>query len=150
MRWEIKHFNELTINELYDILWVRSEVFAVEQQCAYLEVDGKDKDAYHIFCVDNDKIIACARILPKGVSYDEASIGRLLVHRDYRKDGLGRELLRRTIKFMEEELNEHEIRIGAQAYLLNFYKSEGFIQMSDVYDDDGIPHIEMLYKNNGL
>lgn len=148
MKWKIKHFDELSINELYNILSVRSEVFTVEQQCVYLDVDGKDRNAYHVFCEDGDKVIACARILAKGVSYEEVSIGRLLVHQAYRKVGLGRELLKRTINFIENELNEHEIRIGAQAYLKDFYTSEGFVAVSDVYDDDGIEHIEMLYKSN--
>lgn len=148
MEWKIKKFNELNIEELYDILRLRDEIFIVEQQCAYLDCDGKDMKSYHLFLKDNNEIAAYLRILEKGVSYEEISIGRVLVNSKYRGRGLAREILEKAIRFIEDQLHETEIRIEAQSYLVDFYKSVGFKQVSEVFLEDNIPHIEMLYKNN--
>lgn len=99
MTWCIKSFQELTNDELYEILQVRTAIFVVEQKCAYLEVDGKDKLAYHLFKKENEKIIAYLRVLPKGISYQEASLGRIIVEQAQRGTGLGRELVARGIDF---------------------------------------------------
>ena len=146
MNFEIKKFKELKSEEIYEILKIRNEVFIVEQHCAYLDCDGKDIEAYHIFLEDNKEIVACLRILKKGVSYDEVSIGRVLVHKNYRRKGIAEEMMKKAINFIEDSLNEREIRIEAQAYLVNFYKNFGFEEVSDMYLEDDIPHIEMLYK----
>ena len=146
MNWKIEKFNDLTTNELYEILRLRSEVFVVEQDCVYDDCDNKDQKAHHLFLEDNNKIIAGLRILNKGVSYDEISIGRVVVSKEYRKKGISREMMRKAIDFIENNLNENEIRISAQAYLVNFYKSIGFKEVSKEYLEDNIPHIEMLYK----
>ncbi|RKD34386.1 GNAT family N-acetyltransferase [Thermohalobacter berrensis] len=146
MEWKIKHFNELTTNGLYEIIKQRINVFVVEQKCPYFECDDKDLDSYHIYATDNNEIVAYARIIPPGVSYKEASIGRVLVKKDYRGNGLGRSLMERAIKYIIDELREDRIRISAQEYLLNFYKSLGFKAVSGTYLEDGIPHIEMLYE----
>ena len=122
MNWNIKKFKELSIEELYKILALRNEVFIVEQECAYL------------------------RILEKGVSYDKMSIGRVVVNKNYRGKGISRDMMIKAIDFIEHNLNENEIKIQAQAYLLNFYKSLGFNEISTVYLEDNIPHIDMLYK----
>ncbi|MGC4017809.1 MAG: GNAT family N-acetyltransferase [Muricomes sp.] len=150
MNWNIKEFDELTINELYEILKVRAEVFITEQNCVYQDLDSKDKKSYHLFLEDNEKIIAYLRILPRGVSYPEAAIGRVLTQAAHRKKGISREMLKRAIDFIVDTLKEDKIRISAQRYLLEFYKSLGFQPTSDVYLEDGIEHIEMLYQKQAL
>jgi ElaA protein len=146
LNWVIKKFEELKSEEIYQILKIRNEVFIVEQHCAYQDCDGKDKAAYHIFLEDNKEIVAYLRILQKGVSYDEISVGRVLVNKNYRGKGLAHEMMMKAINFIEENLNESEIRISAQAHLVSFYRGVGFEEVSTVYLEDDIPHIEMLYK----
>ena len=120
MSWCIKSFQELTNDELYEILQLRTSIFVVEQKCAYLEVDGKDKFAYHLFKKEDEKIIAYLRVLPKGISYKEASLGRIIVKQAQRGTGLGRELVARGIAFLENELHEKTIKIQAQSRLQTF------------------------------
>lgn len=146
MEWQIKHYNELSKDKLYRIIKLRIDVFVVEQNCPYPECDNKDQDSHHIYAIKDDDIVAYARILPKGISYSEVSIGRVLVNEKYRGIGLGKELIIRAIKYVKEELKEDEIRISAQEYLLDFYKILGFEQVSGIYLEDDIPHVEMLYK----
>lgn len=146
MNWELKKFEELKVEEIYKILKIRNEVFIVEQQCAYQDCDGKDENSYHLYLQDNGEIIAYLRILKKGVSYDEISIGRVLVHKNYRGKGISREMMLKAINFIELNLNEKEIKIQAQSYLVNFYRSLRFKEASNEYLEDNIPHIDMLYK----
>lgn len=146
MNWELKKFEELKVEEIYQILKIRNEVFIVEQQCAYQDCDGKDENSYHLYLQDNGEIIAYLRILKKGVSYDEISIGRVLVHKNYRGKGISREMMLKAINFIELNLNEKEIKIQAQSYLVNFYRSLRFKEASNEYLEDNIPHIDMLYK----
>jgi ElaA protein len=141
----MKKFNELNVKEIYEILKLRNQVFIVEQQCPYLDCDGKDMKAYHLFQENNNEIAAYLRILEKGVSYNEISIGRVLVNSKYRGKGLARQMMKEAIEFINDQLNESNIRIEAQAYLIDFYKSFGFKQVSQVFLEDNIPHIEMLY-----
>ena len=133
MNWKIKRFEEMTTTELYEILRVRSEVFVVEQTCIYQDLDLKDKKAYHLFCENNGEIAAYLRILDKGVSYPEISIGRVLTRETNRRIGLAREMMQKAISFVEEELSEMQIRISAQLYLKQFYESLGFLITSEVY-----------------
>jgi len=146
MKWKIKTFDELTTMELYQIMQIRVDVFVVEQTCVYRELDGLDRDSYHVYATNDSGIAAYARILPPGLSYKELSIGRVLVSKDHRRSGLGSELIERTLTFIFEELNERVIKIQAQEYLLSFYRSFGFEKVSDVYLDEGIPHIDMILK----
>ncbi|WP_432661913.1 GNAT family N-acetyltransferase [Wukongibacter baidiensis] len=146
MKWEIKKFRELKLEELYEILKIRNTVFVIEQECIYQDVDDKDKEAYHLFAMEDDKVVAYLRILGRGISYNEASIGRVLIDNNYRGKGLARELMLKAISFVESDLNEDTIRISAQEYLINFYGSLGFKAVSDMYLEDDIPHVEMLYK----
>jgi ElaA protein len=146
MNYNIKKFSELENNELYQILELRCEVFVVEQNCAYNDVDNKDQDAYHLLLQDNKKIVAGLRILKKGVSYDQISIGRVVVNKEYRGRGIAKDMMLKAIEFIENNLGEKEIKISAQAYLIDFYKSIGFVEVSKVYLEDDIPHIDMLYK----
>lgn len=146
MNYNIKKFSELENNELYQILELRCEVFVVEQNCAYNDVDNKDQDAYHLLLEDNKKIVAGLRILKKDVSYDQISIGRVVVSKEHRGLGIAKEMMLKAIEFIENDLSEKEIKISAQAYLIDFYKSIGFVEVSQVYLEDDIPHIDMLYK----
>ena len=146
MNWKIKRFEEMTTTELYEILRVRSEVFVVEQTCIYQDLALKDKKAYHLFCENNGEIAAYLRILDKGVSYPEISIGRVLTRETNRRIGLAREMMQKAISFVEEELSEMQIRISAQLYLKQFYESLGFLITSEVYLEDDIEHIEMVRR----
>ncbi|MBO0575017.1 GNAT family N-acetyltransferase [Clostridium botulinum] len=148
MSFKIKKFNELSVEEIYEILKIRNEVFIVEQECPYEDCDGKDKNAYHLFYMKEGKVISYLRILEKGLSYDEISIGRVLVNKDYRGKGLARKSILQAIYFIQNNLKENSIRISAQHYLMNFYKSLGFKSVSEVYLEDNIPHIEMLYRKD--
>ena len=141
----IKEFKELTAEELYEILKLRINIFIVEQNCPYEECDDKDKNSYHLYLKEDDKILAYLRVVKKGISYDEISIGRVVVNSKYRGQNLGRELMIKAINFITEKLKEKDIRISAQLYLEEFYKSFGFKSVTEQYLEDNIPHIEMLY-----
>jgi len=143
MNWELKKFDELTNNELYDVLRLRVDIFVVEQTCPYPEIDGKDEESLHLMYKENGEIVAYARILPPGLSYDEASIGRVIVAESHRGTGLGHELIDQAVKESLAEYNQ-PIKIGAQAYLEDYYSAAGFETVSDVYLEDDIPHIDML------
>ena len=151
MIWKIKSFKELNVEELYEIFKIRNEVFVVEQNCIYQDCDDKDKNAYHLFLDDEGEIIAYLRILEKGISYDEISLGRVAVSKKHRGNGIAKEMILKAIEFVEKTLTESEIKIAAQAYLLNFYKNLGFKQVSDIYlADDNIEHVKMLYKSHTM
>ena len=140
--WHIKHFNELSIRELHDLIQLRLSVFVVEQNCVYQDLDGKDMDAYHIIGkLKNGELIATARILP--VDDKKVVVGRVVVKESVRKYGLGRELMKETINKIVSNFGELVINISAQKYLLNFYLSLGFTATENEYLEDGIPHIEM-------
>ena len=144
--FKVRRFKELTVDELYKILALRSEVFVVEQKCVYNDIDGKDLKSTHMWIQENGKIVAYIRIVDRGVSYDEASIGRVLVPIDERGRGLAKKIIREGIKYLTEISSEKKITIGAQHYLKNFYQDLGFVEISDIYDEDGIPHLDMQYN----
>jgi ElaA protein len=144
IQWQIKPFEALSIHELYDILKIRSEIFVVEQNCVYLDLDGKDKYALHLFGSFEDNIVAHARLFKPGISFDNASIGRVVVSVAHRDKKWGHELMREAIAAIAQHYNEIKITIGAQLYLKKFYESHGFIQSSAMYLEDDIPHIEMI------
>lgn len=146
MKWKLKKFEELNTKELYEILKLRSEVFVVEQNCVYQDVDSKDERSYHLFLEENNMIVAYLRIIPRGISYEEVSIGRVIVKKTHRGSKLAREMMLNAIDFIQSTMNEGYIRISAQAYLVDFYKSVGFKEVSEIYLEDDIPHIEMLYS----
>lgn len=143
IHWKIKPFEALSTNELYDILRLRSEIFVVEQNCAYLDLDGKDKLALHLFGEFEGKIVAYSRLFKHGISFDNASIGRVVVDANYRNKKWGHELMREAIAKIQLHFGESKITIGAQLYLKKFYESHGFVQTSEMYLEDDIPHIEM-------
>ncbi len=144
--WNSKKFSELTTSELYSILKVRTEVFVVEQNCSYLDPDGKDPEALHLWTQTNGEIQAYCRIFAPGIQYKEASIGRVLTSANARGKGLGRKLLKESIEIIESNFNFSSIRISAQDYLLDFYQDFGFVTTGNSYLEDGIPHSEMLRK----
>ncbi len=146
MEFIVKTFSELTTEELYAILQLRSEVFVVEQDCVYQDLDFKDQKSLHVLGLKNDKIIAYTRIFKPGDYFKEASIGRVVVKDSERKYGYGHDLIEASIKAVEDHYNTKEITISAQVYLTKFYNSHGFKKVSDEYLEDGIPHIEMLRK----
>jgi ElaA protein len=146
MNFTLKTFQQLTNIELYNILKERTEVFVVEQNCPYPEVDGKDVQSYHLFREEKGEIIAYLRILPPGVSYEELSIGRVLVKKAYRGQKLAQQLMTEALHFIHNELKEPTVKIQAQEYLSQFYESFGFEAISEVYLEDNIPHIDMILK----
>lgn len=144
MEFVIKKYEELTVDELYEILKARINVFVVEQNCPYPELDDKDKRAYHVWLKENGIIKAYLRVLNAGVSYEEASIGRVLTTE--RGKGYGEKIFTKGIEIAREKLNADKIRIGAQLYAKGFYERFGFRQISDKYLEDGIYHIEMILE----
>lgn len=144
MKWEIKKYTELNVDELYTMLQLRSEVFVVEQDCVYQDIDGKDQIALHVLGYYEDELIAYARIFHKGDYFKEASIGRIIVKETYRSKDVGHRLLDYAINFIQFTLNEKNIRISAQKYLISFYQKHGFLVDGEGYLEDGIPHINML------
>ena len=141
---EIIKFQDLTIDLLYECLYLRSKVFIVEQTCPYLDCDGKDKDAFHLLLCQEKKLIGYLRILKAGVSFQEVSIGRVVVCPDHRDQGIGKKIMLEALTYIREVLNEKMVRISAQAYLEAFYTSLGFKRVSDNYYEDNILHLEML------
>lgn len=148
MNWNVKKFEELKCEEIYKILQIRNKIFIVEQKCVYQDCDGKDKKSYHLYLEDKGEVISYSRILLRKVSYNEVSIGRVLVNKNYRGMGIARKMMIKAINFIEKNLGEKEIKIQAQCYLIDFYKSLGFKEISNEYLEDNIPHIDMLYKKS--
>lgn len=143
--FKIKKFNELTTLELYNILALRAEIFVVEQECVYNDVDGKDLESIHIWLEDDGIITAYVRVVAPGISYSEPSIGRVVVNPDYRNQGLAKKIVSEGIKYITETMKEPKITIGAQEYLIDFYSSFGFKRISETYIEDGIPHLDMQF-----
>ena len=146
MQFKIIPFKDLTNNELYDLLQVRVDVFVVEQDCPYPELDNKDKLCMHYIGIIENKVMATARIVPKGVSYEELSIGRVAIHKDYRGMDFGKQMMQDIILYMENKWPGEAIRISAQSHLEQFYNEFGFLPTGKCYLEDGIPHMEMLLE----
>lgn len=143
--WCFKSWAELDTNELYEILAVRAKVFIVEQNCPYLDADGLDQASWHLWTAGpGGAVLAYLRVLPPGLKYDEPSLGRVVTSPDARRTGLGRVLIPEGLRRSEALFGPRPVRIGAQRYLERFYGEFGFVRASDEYDEDGIPHIEMV------
>lgn len=140
----VKRFKELTIHELYEILRVRAEVFVVEQNCVYQDLDEKDKNAYHVYLCENNQIKAYLRVLDHGISFPEVAIGRVLTTE--RGKGYGNRILQAGINTAREKLHADQIKIEAQVYACGYYEKFGFQQISEEFLEDGIPHIQMLLR----
>ena len=144
-----KHFNDLIVQQLYDLLQLREEVFQLEQNCLYKDVDDKDKDCYHLLLYKDAELVAYSRLVPEGISYEGyVSIGRVVSKTKYRKEGLGKLLMTETIQQMEKIFPNTPIKISAQKYLQKFYESYGFATVGEWYMEDDIPHIAMIKSSN--
>ena len=148
IQWICKHFNDLLLTELYAIIQLRNEVFVVEQNCVFQDADNKDQLCFHLMGFINNELVAYTRLLDKGIAYNYASIGRVVTNPNYRNTGAGKLLMQQSIEQCYTLFGKQPIKIGAQLYLKKFYESFGFEQSSDVYDEDGIDHIEMIKPSN--
>lgn len=141
---KIRIFKQITTQELYDILQLRSEVFVVEQDCVYQDIDGKDQKALHVLGYKNEKLIAYTRSFKPGDYFDYASIGRVVVLKNERQHNYGYDIMKASIEAINNSFNETTIEISAQVYLNTFYKNLGFNTIGEEYLEDGIPHIKMI------
>lgn len=148
MRFIYKHFAELSLDELYDILKLRAEIFVVEQDCVYNDLDELDKEGVHQFLYKDGALVAYTRLLQSGTRFPDYSIGRLVVKESERGTGLGIQIMEEAKTYILNEWNAKQIKISAQKYLRKFYEDLGFKVVSEEYLEDGIPHFGMLYKKN--
>ena len=144
MQTVVKRFEDLSNLELYEILRLRAEIFVVEQNCVYQDLDNIDQEAWHVYLKDEGKIVAYLRVIEKGKRLNEVSLGRVVSSR--RREGLGTKVMIEGIRVAKEKYGATKIKIGAQAWAKPFYESLGFVQISEPYLEDGIPHIYMLYE----
>ncbi len=146
MSWYHYKFEDLTTDELYEVLKLRVEVFVVEQNCPYPEIDGLDQQSVHLLYKENGKMLAYARLVPEGAKYDVPSIGRVIVREEARGKGLAKQLMEKSIAYITDEWQATAIKLQGQVYLKEFYRSFGFDAISDPYDEDGIPHLDMEWS----
>lgn len=146
IEWKCKSFSQLNTDELFDLVKLRIDIFVVEQNCPYSELDDKDRhnQTRHIIGFSENTIIGCARLLAPGVSYPDTSLGRFAVAESFRRQGIGSTLMQQCFLNILSIWPNHNIRISAQQHLEKFYMSFGFVRTTDMYLEDGIPHIEML------
>ncbi len=147
-RWQTCEFAELNTLELYAALRLRQAVFAVEQDCAYLDLDNLDQGAVHMLCWHEGELLAYLRCLAPGTNFPESAIGRIVVSQPARGNELGRELVKRGIGHNLQRWPDQNIRINAQAYLEDFYSQLGFVAEGGIFGEDGIPHIQMVYPRS--
>lgn len=146
MKTIIKHYSELSKDEFHDMIALRIAVFVVEQDCPYQELDGLDKDAYHILVLEDEVIIGTMRLLKPGVAYNELAIGRVVSHQEHRNKKIGHLMMEAAMEFINNELKLDSARLSAQSHLKKYYSKYGFVATGKDYLEDGIPHSEMLYK----
>jgi len=146
--WKIRRFEALSTIELYEVLKLREEVFIIEQNCIYQDVDGKDAKALHLFGEYEGEVVAYSRLFKPGDYFDEASIGRVVVKQKFRDRKWGHDLMRESIMAINQYFNENNITISAQAYLEKFYNAHGFTAIGEGYLEDDIPHIRMISKRD--
>lgn len=144
MQWTVLPYASLSTDRLYDIMRLRQEVFIVEQHCYYLDADGIDKSALHVLGIEDDVLVAYARIMGPGIVYPEASFGRVLVAQPHRGKGYGQQLTSLLLQTTSDHWGDVPVRISAQAYLTAFYSFFGFATEGSTYLDAGIPHIYMV------
>jgi len=147
INWEVKKYSDLTLNEFHDLTALRIEVFIIEQNCPYQDLDGKDKLSYHLLGKDAEgNIVATLRIIPKGISYPEISIGRVVTSPKIRKYKKGHIMMTFAMNFIADNLSDQSVRLSAQTHLVNYYKKHGFVETGKTYLEDDIPHSEMLFE----
>ena len=145
-KWKIKKFDQLSLKQLYEITKSRCKVFIQEQKIiCEEELDGLDDKCIHVFLEENERVVAYCRIVPKGINYENISIGRVLVLKEFRRKGIAQEMLKVTVKYIKSNFQENKIVLSSQLYAKELYESVGFIATSDVYEEAEIPHIKM-YK----
>jgi ElaA protein len=142
--WRLARFDDLSPREVHDIFRARIEVFVVEQKCVFQDIDGADPVSWHLIGKEEGDVVAYCRLVPPGAKFAEPSIGRVLTTGSARRSGAGRELMRRAVDHATRLWPGRALRIGAQQYLERFYGEFGFVTASQPYDEDGIPHVEML------
>ncbi|MBM6837065.1 GNAT family N-acetyltransferase [Clostridium saudiense] len=144
MNFEIKSFNDLTVDDMYEIAKSRFEVFVCEQEIiSEQDFDDKDKKCHHVMLKENGRVVAYSRIVPKGMGYDYISIGRVLVLESHRRKGIAQKMMESCLEFIKSDLEQNIVVLSAQLYVKNLYESVGFKVISDVYDEVGIPHVKM-------
>lgn len=150
--WQLLSFEQLTTQHLYDVMKLRVDVFVVEQNCPYPELDDKDHQSgvHHLLGFQDGKLVAYSRLLPAGLSYPSPSIGRIVTHKDHRSGGLGHKLLDKSLQYCRSFWPGENIEIGAQEHLEVFYNNHGFKRTSESYLEDGIPHIDMVFDGTLL
>jgi len=144
MRYVMKAFDALSALELYQLLQLRQAVFIIEQACIYPDIDNNDEGAVHLLAFDGDVMVGCLRILDRGVTFEEASIGRVVVTKEYRGQGIAQEMMRQAVLFLATERGEKQIKLSAQTYALRVYENVGFVAVGEEYLEDGIPHVDMV------
>ncbi|MCL2828735.1 MAG: GNAT family N-acetyltransferase [Oscillospiraceae bacterium] len=146
MQYSMKKFKDLTSAELYDILKLRQEVFIIEQTCIYPDIDDKDQNAVHLMAFDGNQLVGCLRILEKGVTFEEVSIGRVVMAPSHRRTGIAKCMMQQALDFISQEWRETRVKISAQSYTIPFYAGVGFEVMSKEYLEDDIPHVDMVWR----
>ncbi|HET9278395.1 MAG TPA: GNAT family N-acetyltransferase [Flavitalea sp.] len=147
IHWTCKPFKQLSPGELYAILQLRNEVFVVEQNCVFQDADDKDQESWHLMAWIDKRLMGYTRLVPAGISFPEASIGRVVTFPNMRKSGIGKKIMEKSVDMINVLWEKQPIRIGAQLYLKKFYESFGFQQSSDVYMEDNIEHVQMIRHN---
>jgi len=148
IRWSSKHFNELTVDEFHDIIKLRVDVFVVEQNCPYSEVDDLDRPSLHVTGFKENELIAYARIIPPTAEDPHVHVGRVIVKKDYRSSGIGHELMSRTMIETVDRFPKINVELAAQSLLTDYYEKHGFKIIGEEYLWDGIPHKDMLIKRS--
>ena len=143
-----KTFSELDTEDLYQILRLRSEVFVVEQDCVYQDIDNKDQNAIHLYYIENDQIVAYTRIFKAGDYYENPCIGRVVVSKKNRGKDLGKKIMIDSMEYIKQNIKGEKIELSAQKYLDKFYKDLGFYKIGEDYLEDGIPHQRMIKEIN--
>ena len=144
----VKKYSDLDLDDFHDIIALRIKIFVIEQDCPYQDLDGNDKLAFHLYFKDTEnQIVAATRVLPQNIAYNEVSIGRVVVDENYRGTGLGHELMKQSMVFVERQFGVTDVRLSAQKHLENYYGKHGFTSTGKEYLEDGIPHVEMLFKS---
>ncbi len=144
MHIKIFTFEEFSLNILYEVLQLRAEVFVVEQNCPYQDVDGKDQKAIHVLGYQDEVLVAYTRLFKPGDYFERASIGRVIVKEKYRKFGYGKDIMKASINYIQSHFNTPVIELSAQVYLKRFYNELSFNEFGETYLEDDIPHIRML------
>jgi ElaA protein len=148
LTYKIKAFSELTNIEVYQMIKIREEIFILEQDCVYVDCDGNDPVCFHMIVKDEDVVIGNLRIVPAGVKYKEVSIGRVVVIEAYRRKGIADLMMKQALGFIKSEYNVKEVVLSAQVVIKQLYERNGFKVISDIYLEDGIDHVKMIYKFN--